>query len=320
MTDAYDGELVSSFYCRSPDAVTSNDFASIEYLEGWPICTGDDQAHPSGEQVTGPFGPLQARSSDLKLGYPIPISKDGLTLGADSKPDPFSLPPALESPEILPTGGEKRSAVEAPPAELDESLEPFVEPPEACRDGGWCLGRRRATAEPADQDSAAEPPPAELDESLEPFVEPAEACRDDGWCLGRRRVSAGPQSLPADQDSASRSVQQAPMAPSAVAPSAPAPAAAAAAVPKPRPEHMALHCVSEVAYKPPWSPRGHCHGGPVQASPLQASLGPWQWLVVEMHAFLGCSVDNDRSPTVTLRGHYEGGPVTIASSLGLGKG
>ena len=261
MTDAYDGELVSSFYCRSPDAVTSNDFASIEYLEGWPTCTGDGQAHPSGERATGPFGPLQARSSNHKR-YPIPITKDGLTLGADSKPDPFSLPPALESPEILPTGGEKRSAVEAPPAELDESLEPFVEPPEACR--------------------------------------------DDGWCLGRRRVSAGPQSLPADQDS--------------VTPSAPAPAAAAAAVPKPRPEHMALHCVSEVAYKPPWSPRGHCHGGPVQASPLQATLGPWQWLVVEMHAFLGCSVDNDRSPTVTLRGHYEGDPVTIAGSLGLGKG
>ena len=276
MSDAYDGELVSSFYCRSPDAVTSNDFASIEYLEGWPTCTGDGQEHPSGERVTGPFGPLQARSSNHKLGYPIPITKDGLTLGADSKPEPFSLPPALESPEILPTGGEKRSAVEAPPAELDESLEPFVEPPEACR--------------------------------------------DDGWCLGRRRVSAGQQSLPADQDSASRNVQQAPMATSAVAPSAPAPAAAAAAVPKPRPEHMALHCVSEVAYKPPWSPRGHCHGGPVQASPLQATLGPWQWLVVEMHAFLGCSVDNDRSPIVTLRGHYEGGPVTIAGSLGLGKG
>ena len=275
MTDAYDGELVSSFYCRSPDLVTSNDFASIEYLDGRPTCT-DGREHLSGERVTGPFSPLQARSPNLKLGYPIPITKDGLTLGADSQPKLFSLPPALESPEILPPGGEKRSAVEAPPAELDESLEPFVEP--------------------------------------------LEACRDDGWCLGRRRVTAGPQSLPADQDSASRNAQQAPMATSAVAPSAPAPAAAAAAaaaVPKPQPEHMALHCVSELAYKPPWSPRGHCHGGPVQASPLQATLGPWKWLVVEMHALLGCSIDSDRSPTVTLRGHYEGGPVTIAGSLGL---
>ena len=77
MTDAYDGELVSSFYCRSPDAVTSNDFASIEYLEGWPTCTGDGQEHPSGERATGPFGPLQARPSNHKLGYPIPITKDG---------------------------------------------------------------------------------------------------------------------------------------------------------------------------------------------------------------------------------------------------
>jgi hypothetical protein len=248
MADAYDGVFVSSFCCRSPDLVTSNDFTSIETPEGWKPCTdgGFVRYSPSGEPVTGPFGLLQARLA-------------GLTLGADST-EPFRLPPALvgevsasSSSEILPAG---RSAVEVP-AESDVSLEAFVAPPEACRDGRGCLGRRRATAE----------------------------------------------SLPADlveTDSTSHKVPQGPMATIALAPGGPAPAAAAAAAaPKPQSEHMALHCVSEVAYKPPWSPRGHCHG------PVQATVGPWQWLVV-VHALLGCSVKDD--VILTLRGR-EGGPL-----------
>ena len=258
MADAYDGEFVSSFYCRSPDLVTSSQFTSIETPEGWEPCTDGGfvrGVQPSGEPVTGPFGLLQARLFNHKFGYSSPRTKAGLTLGADSI-EPFRLPPALagevsasSSSEILPTG------VEAP-AELDDSLEAFIAPPEACRDDGGCLGRRPAIAEP--------------------LVETA---------------------------SASHRVPQAPTAAIALAPGGAAPAAAAAAAaaaaPKAQSEHMALHCVSEVAYKPPWSPRGHCHG------PVQATVGPWQWLVVEMHALLGCSVDNDVS--LTLRGR-DGGP------------
>ena len=273
MADVYDGEFVSSLYCRSPDLVTSNHFASIETPEGWEPCTDGGfirysrGAQGSEEPVTGPFGLLQARLFNHKLGYSSPSTGPCVGFGADGI-EPFRLPPPLvgevsasSSSEILPTGEENRSEVEVPAEFEDSSLEGFVAPPEACHDGGGCLGRRRATSEPL--------------------------------------------SLPADlveTDSVSHKVPQAPMATIALAPGGPAPAAAAAAAapPKPRSEHMALHCVSEVAYKPPWSPRGHCHG------PVQATVGPWQWLIVEVHALLGCSVDNDVS--LTLRGR-EGGPL-----------
>ena len=157
MADAYDGEFVSSFYCRSPDLVTSNQFNSIETPEGWEPCTDGGfvrGVQPSGEPVTGPFGLLQARLFNHKFGYSSPRTKAGLTLGADSI-EPFRLPPALagevsasSSSEILPTG------VEAP-AELDDSLEAFIAPPEACRDDGGCLGRRPAIAEPLVETASA---------------------------------------------------------------------------------------------------------------------------------------------------------------------
>ena len=47
----------------------------------------------------------------------------------------------------------------------------------------------------------------------------------------------------------------------------------------------ALHCLQEEVYKPPWSPR-------VGAG---APTGPWEWLVVEVHAMLGCRLVVDDS-------------------------
>ena len=223
-------------------------------LESWELCCDGGFVHLSRgvQQVEEPMqGPFGLLHSRLFSNKHI-YSCPKAKMKTKNIESPVFAGDVLSSSECLRTGEETRWAVEVQ-SEWTSGFDDIV----VGRLGEGCIGRRRASTE--SPVSLVDFLPATATGSPETPQAPATTTAlAPGGCTGLITAAFTATASPPQQH---------------------------------RPDHMALHCVSEVAYKPSWSPR----------LGAGAPMGHWQWLVVEVHALLGCSVDTDTGEITRIR-------------------